>query len=240
MGQQIIAIGGGGFSAGPENLALERYILAQIGKPRPAVCFVPTASGDSDEYIRHFYEALCTLDCHPRHLSLFHAPVADLRDFILAQDAVYVGGGNTKNMLAIWRDWGLDEILREALNQGIVLAGVSAGAICWFEEGVTDSMMPPGSGRLSALACLGFLPGSNCPHYDGEPYRRPEYHRLLATGQICGGYAADDDVALHFVDGTLSSVVSSRSGAAAWRANLVGSEVVEARIQPDLAADEPC
>jgi len=124
-----------------------------------------------------------------------------------------VGGGNTKSLLALWREWGLDSALREFWQAGGVLAGLSAGSICWFEEGVTDSI----PGALSPLPCLGFLAGSNCPHYDGEPERRPSYQRLVARGRIADGYATDDGVALHYVGGRLERVVSSRPHARAYR-----------------------
>ncbi|HTE19027.1 MAG TPA: peptidase E [Armatimonadota bacterium] len=228
--RQIIAMGGGGFSMEPDNLALDEYVLRQSGKPAPRVCFLPTASGDAESYSLKFYAAMTKLDCRPSHLSLFKPPTADLESFLLEKDVVYVGGGNTKSMLALWREWGLDGILRRAWEQGVVLAGVSAGAICWFEAGVTDSV----PGELRPLACLGFLPGSCCPHYDGEAERRPSYRRLVAAGQIGTGYAADDGAALHFVDGALHAVVSSRPDARAYRVEQAGSEAAEQPLEPRL------
>jgi dipeptidase E len=222
---QIIALGGGGFSMEPDNPLLDEYLLAQTGKPSPAVCFLPTASGDADGYIVKFYEAFGRLPCQPTHLSLFRPP-KDLEAFVLAQDAVYVGGGNTKSMLALWREWGLDRMLRQAWRQGVVLGGLSAGSICWFEEGLTDSL----TGRLTALPCLGFLQGSNCPHYDGEPNRRPAYQSLIERGEMLAGLAADDGVALHFVDQELAHVVSSRPGAAAYSVTQTSSGVEEKEI----------
>lgn len=223
--RHIIALGGGGFSMEPENLALDRYILGQARCAKPSVCFVPTASGDSEDYIRRYYESFKTLDCNPSHLSFFNSPREDLESFILQQDVIYVGGGNTRNLLAIWRDWGFDQILRAAVDRGIVLTGVSAGSICWFEQGVTDSMMSVGSTRLASIDCLGFLPHSNCPHYDGESNRRPEYHRLLQAGEITSGWAADDGVGLHFIDGELDTIVSSRPNASAYWVQRSGDEV---------------
>jgi len=234
VSQQIIAIGGAGFSMEPDNLALERYILAQSDASSPRVCFIPTASGDSDNYVRRFYESMCTLDCKPRHLSLFHSPPANLRSFVLEHDIIYVGGGNTRNMLAIWRDWGLDLIIKSAYESGIILTGVSAGSICWFEQGVTDSMKPIGSDTLASIECLGFLKGSNCPHYASEEFRRSEYHRLLNAGEIVDGWAVDDGVVLHFVDGSLKVIVTSRSTAFAYRVKRGDEEVEEERIQPQL------
>ncbi|MCG8366315.1 MAG: peptidase E [Pseudanabaenales cyanobacterium] len=197
--KQIVAMGGGGFSMEAENPLLDQYILGLAEKEKPRVCFLPTASGDSDRYIVRFYSAFLKFPCTPTHLSLFQPPTADLRSFVLEQDIIYVGGGNTRSLLALWREWEIDQILREAWEAGIVLAGLSAGSICWFEEGMTDSV--PGS--LNPLRCLGFLKGSHCPHYDGEAERRPAYQRLLSEGLISEGYAADDGVGLHFVGGSL-------------------------------------
>ncbi|MDG4657813.1 Type 1 glutamine amidotransferase-like domain-containing protein [Ectobacillus antri] len=218
--KQIIALGGGGFSMEPDNPLLDQYILAQTNKPQPKICFIPTASGDADSYIKRFYDFFEKQACVPSHMSLFKPHTRDVRGFLLSQDIIYVGGGNTKNMLAIWREWGLDSILQEAWEQGIILAGISAGSICWFEEGVTDSY---GDG-LEPLRCLGFLKGSNCPHYDGEPERRPAYQKLVAAGQIKGGIAADDSVALHYIGDALHRIVSSRPEAGAYR--LEGTEEI--------------
>lgn len=229
---QIVALGGGGFLMEPENLALDQYVLDQARAPRPGVCFVPTASGDSDNTLRRFYESFCTLECRPSHLSLFRPP-ADLRAFVRQQDVFYVGGGNTRSMLALWREWGVDALLREAVAGGAVLAGVSAGAICWFERGVTDSATPTGGTTLSALSGLGFLPGTCCPHYDGEAHRRPEYHRLLRAGEVGPGWGIDDGVAVHFVDGAPHRVVASRPEVAAHRVRLADGQVREDRVEPE-------
>jgi peptidase E len=216
-------MGGGGFSMEPENPLLDRYILGLSRAERPRVCFLGTASGDAQGYIERFYSAFAQHPCTPTHLSLFSPPQADLRAFVLEQDVIYVGGGNTKSLLALWREWGLDSIFREAWEQGIVLSGVSAGSICWFDQGVTDSIPGP----LTALPCLGFLKGSNCPHYDGEPERRPSYHSLMADGQLTAGYAADDGVALHFIGEELTHIVSSRPVARAYRVELAGEAANE-------------
>ena len=149
---------GGGFSMEPDNLLLDRYVLQHARVAHPTVCFLPTASGDADSYIVKFYAAFSTLACRPRHLSLFHQP-RDLAGFVGECDVIYVGGGNTRNMLAIWRSCHLDTLLRQAWEKGTVLCGLSAGAICWFEYGHTDS-----AGSLDPLECLGFLPGSCTPH----------------------------------------------------------------------------
>lgn len=211
--KQIIALGGGGFSMEPENPLLDLYVLQQSEKETPQICFLPTASGDSDNYISRFYSSFKKHHCTPSHLSLFKPPTKDLESFLLEKDIIYVGGGNTRNLLILWREWGLDSILQKAWEKGIVLAGISAGSICWFEEGVTDSF----GNELEPLKCLGFLKGSNCPHYDGESNRRPSYQRLIANGKIQSGYATDDGVALHYIDQELSKIVSSRPNAKAYK-----------------------
>ncbi|WP_273038408.1 peptidase E [Iningainema tapete] len=221
-------MGGGGFSMEPENPLLDRYILGLSKKETPRVCFVPTASGDSDRYVVRFYSAFIQLPCKPCHLSLFNPPRANLRSFVLEQDIIYVGGGNTKNLIALWKEWGLEQILREAWESGVILCGLSAGSVCWFEQAVTDSI--PGS--MSVLKCLGFLKGSNCPHYDGEPERRPSYHRLLLKGLISEGYAADDGVGLHFVGDTLETIVSSRPDAKAYRLERLDEKIKETTLKP--------
>ncbi|HSK30520.1 MAG TPA: peptidase E [Candidatus Limnocylindria bacterium] len=174
--RQIVSIGGGGFYRDAENLELEKYILRQCAAENPRVAFVPTASGEPDHYVSSFYAAFLKLGCRPSVLTFFKR-TPELRSFLLDQDVIYVGGGNTKSLLAVWRDWGVIEILREAWESGVVLTGVSAGAICWFEQGLTDSF----SAGFRPLDCLGFLPGSCCPHFDGEAQRRPSFHKLLES-----------------------------------------------------------
>ena len=226
--RQIVAMGGGGFSMEPKNPRLDRYILELSKQKTSKICFLPTASGDSDKYIVKFYSAFAQQACESSHLSLFQLPTADLKSFLLEKDIIYVGGGNTKNLMVLWKEWGLDLILREAWEKGIILAGLSAGSICWFEQGITDSI--PGS--MTVLPCLGFLKGSNCPHYDGEPQRRPAYHKLLSQGLISDGYAADDGVGLHFIGNKLHKVVSSRPQAKAYKLERINDEVQETTLEP--------
>ncbi len=226
----IVALGGGGFSMEPENPLLDDYILSLARNQSPRVCFVPTASGDSESYTLRFFEAFAGKNCMPSYLSLFKRKPGNLRDFVLQQDVIYVGGGNTINLLAIWRAHGLDRILSDALSGGTVLCGVSAGSLCWFESGVTDSFGP----ELAAFNNgLGFLAGSNCPHYDGEPNRRPSYHRLVANG-LPAGYAADDGCALHFESGKLRRIISSRKTAKAYRVGLIHGQVQEAELDSEF------
>lgn len=229
MMKHIIAMGGGGFSMEPENPLLDLYILRQSGSEQPKICFLPTASGDADGYIQRFYKAFGEHACIPSHLSLFNAPTKDLEDYVLSKDIIYVGGGNTRNLLVLWKEWGLDRILRTAWEQGIILAGLSAGSICWFEEGVTDSI----PGELTGLACLGFLSGSNCPHYDGEADRRPSYHRLMQAGKISGGIATDDGAAIHYRDQELYRVIGSRPEAKAYHVDCIDGQVMESEIIPE-------
>ena len=211
--RQIIALGGGGFSTEPENPLLDLYILNQSGKKNPKICYVPTASGDSDICISWYYNFFEKQQCQPSHLSLFKPPTRDLEGFVLDKDIIYVGGGNTKNLLALWKEWKLDTTMKKAWEQGILLAGISAGSICWFEEGVTDSY----GDRLEPLKCLGFIKGSNCPHYDGESDRRPSYHELVASNRIKPGIAADDGAAIHYIEQEIFKIVSSRPNAKAYK-----------------------
>lgn len=212
----IVAMGGGGFSMEPDNPLLDEHVLrlARVarGRRRPRVCFVPTASGDSEGYVAGFYAAFARRS-EATHLALFGRTIVDLDAFLLDQDVVYVGGGNTANMLAIWRIHGVDRILARAWEAGVILAGLSAGSICWFESGTTDSFGP-----LAAFtAGLGLLPGSHSPHYDGEAARRPTYQRLIAERALPAGYAADDGAALVFQGTELVEVVTSRPSARAYR-----------------------
>jgi dipeptidase E len=232
----IVALGGGGFSMKGAYTALDDFLLSLTSRERPRVCFIPTASADSAPYIARFYRAFSNR-CVATDLTLFDPPALprqpsrtiDLADFVGAQDVLYVGGGNTAHLLALWRLHGLDRLLREAWMRGTVLAGISAGMICWFQGGVTDSF-----GGLEPLSDgLGLLAGSACPHYDGEPDRRGRYHELIIAG-LPSGYAADDDAALHFTGTALTEVVSDRPDAAAYRVEREGDGIVETRLPARL------
>jgi len=229
--RQLVVQGGGGFLM-EKSRVLDTHFLRAAGKPNPRVCFVGTASGDAESARYKFYEAMSALDCRATHLSLVQPPTADLASFVLEQDAIYVGGGNTRSLLALWREWGLDVALRSAYEQGTVLGGISAGMICWFEYGITDSV----PGALSPLRGLGWLRGTACPHYDGEAERRPAFHRLLAEGRVPAGYAADDGAALHFVDEVLAEVVVAKPGAAAYRLTVEKDTVVETALPARVLA----
>ena len=221
--RQIIAMGGGGFSMDPDNPLLDDHLLAATGVAQPRVCFLPTASGDADGYIQRFHDAFA-VRAEPSWLCLFDRQVKDIEAFLCAQHAIYVGGGNTANMLAVWRVHGVDRALRAAYQRGVVLGGVSAGAVCWFEAAVSDSFGP-----LSPLADgLGLLPGTCAPHYDGDPERRPAFARMLADG-LPPGYGVDDGAALHFVDDALHEVVTAYPQARAYRVELAGETALPAR-----------
>jgi dipeptidase E len=212
--RHIVAMGGGGFLMEQTPL-LDDYALALGGVAEPRVCFLATASGDAAANIAAFHRAFPPGRARATHLSLYSRDEVDPRSTLLHQDVIYVGGGNTVNLLAVWRAHGVDAILREAWQAGVVLCGMSAGALCWFEAGVTDSFGP-----LRALHDgLGLLPGSHCPHYDGEAERRAAYHHAIAAG-LPAGIAADDGCALHFAGTELVEAVSSRSEARAYRVEL--------------------
>lgn len=219
-------MGGGGFSMEPDNLLLDQYIINQSNASRPKVCFLPTASGDAEGYIERFYKAFRSLSSEPSHLSLFKPSTRDLEGFLLEKDIIYVGGGNTKSMLALWKEWGIDVILRKAWKSGTILAGLSAGSICWFEEGTTDSY---GDG-LETIKGLGLIAGSHSPHYDGEENRRPLYHSFIERGELKPGYSADDGAALHFIDGGLDQAVSSRPYASVYRVEKKDGVITEYKI----------
>ncbi len=226
--KQIVAMGGGSFSVEPDGSALDAYVLALAAKPRPKICFVPTASGDSPVYITKFYEAFGGR-AEATHLGLFGRPRTDMASVLTSQDIIYVGGGNTANMLAVWRVHGVDRLMRAAWERGVILTGVSAGMICWFECGVTDSFGP-----LAALRDgLGFLAGSACPHYDGEKDRRPTYQQLVRGG-CPAGYAADDGAALHFVDTDRAACVASGTTARGDRVRAESDTITETPLSVRL------
>jgi dipeptidase E len=225
--RHIVAMGGGGFSMEPRNPRLDDFVLSLARrKRRPRVCFVGTASGDSDAYIRRFYEAFPPWRAAAMHLTFFERTVSDLKSFVMDQDVIYVGGGSSANMIAVWRLHGFDKVLRAAWNAGVVMAGISAGAICWFEDGLTDSFGMPYRALDDGL---GFVRGACCPHYDGEKERRPTLMRSIKRG-FPSTLALDDGGAAHFVGARLAEVVSSRRNARAMRVELKRGIVVETAI----------
>ena len=227
---EIIAIGGGGFGRNPNHRLIEKYILDQSGISTPNICFIPTASAEDKSYTVNFYKCFSMLNCNPTHLNLFER-TPNLRSIINKQDIIYVGGGNTKSMLAVWKEWKLDKLLEKFYNKGKILCGVSAGSICWFDKGVTDSW----ASNLSILDCLGFVKGNSCPHYDGEKNRRPSVHSFIKENKIDFCYASDDGAALHFKDGQIYKSISFYKGAKSYIVKLNSNdEVVEEKI-PEIS-----
>ena len=211
----MLAAGGGMLMPRDAPPLLVQYSLELSGRGRPRLCVLNTALGDDPNAYLRLYDRLADSPARVRHLTLFPMPnVSDPEDFLLSQDVIFVGGGSVANMLAVWRVHGIDEILRKAWQAGIVLAGSSAGAICWFAGGTTDSFGP----RLRPYTDgLEMLAGSFCPHYSSEAQRRPLYQRLVADRTLPGGLACDEGAAVHFVDDTLTEVVSDRPRAGAFQ-----------------------
>ena len=195
MDRQIIAIGGGGFGREINELKIENYIIEQSDIDSPSICFIPTATGDEKDYIENFYKAFDSLGCKTSHIDFFKRTIK-LEEHINEQDIIYVGGGNTKSMLAVWREWKLDEILHKAYINGTIMSGVSAGAICWFEKGITDSWKD----HQAIIPCLGFVKVICCPHYDEEPERIPFVSQIINDDLISECIAVEGFCALHLVN----------------------------------------
>lgn len=236
MSGHIVALGGGGFSIEPENPLLDDFILSLSRKRRPRICFIPTASADSATYIARFYRAFSERAI-PTDLTLFDSPslprtpkfTTDLPAFVAQQDIFFVGGGNTANLLAMWRIHGLDKLLRNAWRRGAIMSGISAGMLCWFSGGITDSF----GGFVAMRQGLGLIPASACPHYNTESARQAAFQRMLRTGAAVG-YAADDCAALHFVGTKLKEAVSSNRAAQAYLLKRTRARVTTAPIRTRL------
>jgi dipeptidase E len=227
---RILAIGGASLLASSTDGPLHQYLLDLSGQERPRICFIGTASGDNVEYLANFY-AFFARRAETTHLGLFDRRVDDIESFLLEQDVVYVGGGNTANMLEIWRLHGVDRALKAAWEAGVILAGPSAGANCWFEASITDSFGP---GLAPLKDGLKLIRGSFCPHYDSESLRRPRYEELVGGGQLPDGYAADDGVALLFEGRDLAQTVASLPGSSAFRVERRRNGVEETPIRPKV------
>jgi dipeptidase E len=213
--RSIVALGGGGFLKDPDNSLLDDFVLARVHDRtarRPRMCFIPTASGDDEEYIERFDDVFAAR-CHTSVLTLFDRSIIDLSGFLCAQDVIYVGGGSTPNMIAIWRMHGVDKALQLAWQRGVVLAGVSAGANCWFEASTTDAW---GEEVGAFEDGLGFLSGSFTPHYDSQAARRPALHSLVAEG-FPEGLAVGDGCAAVYAGTSLVECVGSHDAAVAFR-----------------------
>jgi peptidase E len=223
-----ILIAGGGFGT-----AFIRYMAELTGKPRPRLCYLPTASADSPTGIITWFRNCAPLDVEASVQESFIASPRQTRSWeevFLSVDGIVASGGNTLNQQAIWKAQGIDVVLRQAWERGIVLGGASAGSLCWFEEGTTDSRPK----ELSTVQCLGFLKGSHSPHYDREPARRPLYQKLIGSGQMKPGYACDNDAGIYFEDNTVKRVVATRTDAKVYYVSVVGGKVVERVMEPDL------
>ena len=230
MASQIVALGGGGFSDAESLTPIDHYLLELTGKERPRVCFLGTASGDSDRYAAKFYRAYAHV-ADASDLVLFGAPGREEVAQLEQQDLVFVGGGNTANLLAVWRLHGVDQTLRRAWQAGTVLAGISAGAICWFEACLTDLF---GTDLAPLRDGLALLPGSACPHLSGEALRRSRYVQEIAAGGLPDGYGIEDGVALHFEGTELSAVVTELGGRSASRFEMRDGTVHETRLDATL------
>jgi peptidase E len=231
--RQIVAFGGGGFSMESGNPLLDDYVLGLCRRRRPRVCFLPSASGDADHYVVRFYRAFPAERCEASHVSLFRREQGpgDLRRHLLGQDLIYVGGGSVVSLLGVWRAHGVDAILREAWQAGVVLCGLSAGSLCWFAEAVSGF-----HGTPRRVEGLGLLPHSNCVHYEPGSAHCLAYRELLRAG-MRPGFGAGDGAALHFVGDELSRVVASRPQARGYRLELRAGEVVETALATTFLGD---
>ena len=222
MKKHIIAIGGGGFARSNSSFLIEKYILNLSEKICPKVCFLPTATGDDASYIVRFYSIFTGLNCVPSHIDFFKRTI-DISNHIMNQDVVFVGGGNTKSMLAVWNDWGMSSLLNQAYSKGIIMSGVSAGAICWFTSGITDSW----DDELKILPCLDFVKGTCCPHYDEEPTRIPYVKKILYDNKISNCIAIEGGSAIHFIDGKPFKNVSFKKNKNSYNVFLEKKDIVE-------------
>lgn len=232
--KRIVAMGGGGFSMEHGPSVLDDYVVGLSGSDAPKICFIPTASGDAEKHLDRFYTDFHRFGAELSHLAFFGTalpgaiPLDRIEERLREQDIVYVGGGNTRSMLAVWREWGVPQALRNAAASGTVLAGVSAGALCWFEWGASDAGSP--GARNGPLRCLGFLKGSCSPHWGSEVHRRRNFHAMVRRGDVPAGYGVDEGAALVFEDGRLAEVVSSVAGATAYRVELVRDRLLETEL----------
>ena len=228
MNKHIIAIGGGGFGRNLKSNLIEKYIISLSGKNIPKICFLPTATGDNDAYIVRFYTVFSSLNCTPSHIDFFKRTI-NINDHIMNQDIVFVGGGNTKSMLAVWREWGMNAVLKKAYENGVIMSGVSAGAICWFTSGITDSW----DNKLQILPCLDFIKGTCCPHYDEEPARIPYVEKILKENQITNCISIEGGAALHFMDGKPFKNISFKENKNSYNVFCENNSIIE-KVYPFL------
>ena|SRR5882672_1212191 len=235
--RRIVAIGGGGFLMERGRSPLDEYVVSLIDVARPRICFLNTGGGDPEEGLAKYYSAFRRFNARLSHLAFFRKPrtgsipLLDVEPYLLEQDLIYVGGGNTRAMLSVWREWSLPRILRIAHRQGTLLAGMSAGALCWFDWAASDYAW---TGRSNPLRCLGLLKGSCSTHWHRERHRRADYLRLVKRGLLPSGYGIDDGAAVMFENGRFVEVVSSQSGVSASYVERVGSRAKETRLKARL------
>jgi dipeptidase E len=230
-GQRIVALGGASLLASSADGPLHQYLLDLTGRERPRICLLPTAGGDSPDEIASFY-AFFARRAEASHLGLVQRQVDDIEAYLLAQDVIYVSGGNTANLLAVWRVHGVDVALKRAWESGVILAGPSAGAMCWFESGLTDSFGPDLTPLKDGLR---FLKGSFCPHYDSESLRRPRYLEVVGSGALPDGYAVDDGVGLLFAGRDVAEAVAVLPETRAFHVERRrGGDAEEVPIRPRL------
>jgi peptidase E len=229
--RQIFGVGGHFFTETWQEPLLQKHLLGLAAAPEPRICFLGTANGDNPADIDQFYQQMGRHPCRLSHLKLFEPPTRRFRELFLAQDIIYVGGGATRNLMALWREWDVIDALRDAWSAGVVLAGTSAGAICWFAGCITDSLPE----ELLPLICTGFLPGSACTHYDSRPDRPAAFRHYLAQGAIpFPGLALEDHTAAHFRDAGLVEIVTAVAGKAAYRLTRGATGVQEIRLEARL------
>jgi len=225
-----ILIAGGGFGE-----AFIKYMASLTGKKRPRLCYLPTAAADRPDGIITWFRNCASLDVVPFAQESFITSTRQTKgwdEVLLSMDGIVASGGNTLNQQAIWKAQGIDVVLRQAWDRGIVLGGASAGSLCWFEEGTTDSRPK----ELTTVKCLGFLKGSHSPHYDREPGRRPLYQKLIGSGEMKPGYACDNDAGIHFEDNVVKRVVSTRAEAKVYYVSAVDGRVVEKVLEAERIA----
>lgn len=229
--KQIISFGGEG-SDKDDTTLLDLYLLAQVPKKEPKICLIPTACGDNSNYIQYFYNKFKQYPCEFTYLSLFNPPSKDLKSFILDQEIniIYVSGGNTKSMLAVWREWELDTILQEAYANGIIMSGLSAGQVCWGAPFITDST----PGEYKVLQGLNLVSDSFAPHFNSQKQREPEYKRFIQEKQIPGGYGCFECAGVHIKDGKLFRAISCRPGAKVKRIELNNDQIVDKNVNTIL------
>ena len=225
--QYIFPYGGG------QNQLFIKEIIKLTGMEKPKICYLPTASGDRESGIIRWYELVHDLSVEPYVQKVWissYSQKYSFEEFLLSMDAIVVGGGNTLNMMAIWKAQGIDVVLKKALEKGIVLAGGSAGSLCWFENGTTDSRPI----ELTVVEGLGFLPFSHSPHYHSEEFRRPLYHKNIEQGIFKAGYAMDDYAGIIFKNGKPFKVVSTNEESNCYFVSMKDGKVVEEKLKAEI------